>query len=635
MEIEVEIDSKILKLNLSEPIPIINVNKHKWKRRHRTLIGKPRKKHSVSAGLPKSNLQIDKELVDELNKRLMPDNYQDIIHGERVEYDLEEEDFTWLDLYGRSMGLDESSFEGIIDQLEKCAIFLNSEGAGEELVDEEAVCAVCLDDDCNNSNAILFCDRCNIPVHQDCYGVPFIPTGEWICQKCMYSPSCEQMCQLCFSSKGALKQTVDGQWVHILCILWIPELYFLNTVYLEPASSIKELSIDRQRLHCSLCSKNEGACVQCSGYHCFSAFHVTCAQSNGFLMRLKPDGTSEIFCAAHIPENVLSDSCASNVDFVEQRKRKYKSLMEKMSCGCKQSRLDPIVITTDQQKIMKIFEHQLIDPLRSFKRIYNYWKLKRFFRNGVPLIRSLQCQARTGGISKDVIYKNIITRSAIKLRQFMEIARQLCELALKRERLKYAYIFAKRNEYQLSRQSVANMIKYVIDELFKLDSKQVFHFPVTEDIAPQYSTIVKKPMCLTSMESNNYYSIEQLHKHFNLMCSNCFLYNSKTSEIYTYAFHFKNEGQNLIDRCKKSLILSTVQYAMPVCDPYIQSHSYRINSAGPLSFHSVGNIDEQTTVVRRRRKRRKWRREYYEKKKKQKRRIIKATDEIEQNTVKM
>ena len=37
-------------------------------------------------------------------------------------------------------------------------------------MDSEERCAVCYDDDCDETDEILFCDRCNVAVHQSCYG---------------------------------------------------------------------------------------------------------------------------------------------------------------------------------------------------------------------------------------------------------------------------------------------------------------------------------------------------------------------------------------------------------------------------------------------------------------------------------
>ena len=44
--------------------------------------------------------------------------------------------------------------------------------------DEEAVCCVCADGLSLEPNIIVFCERCDIAVHQACYGVRNIPAGE-------------------------------------------------------------------------------------------------------------------------------------------------------------------------------------------------------------------------------------------------------------------------------------------------------------------------------------------------------------------------------------------------------------------------------------------------------------------------
>jgi origin recognition complex subunit 4 len=50
--------------------------------------------------------------------------------------------------------------------------------------DDDEVCAICSKPDSEPPNEIVFCDNCDMPVHQECYGLSEIPEGDWICRNC-------------------------------------------------------------------------------------------------------------------------------------------------------------------------------------------------------------------------------------------------------------------------------------------------------------------------------------------------------------------------------------------------------------------------------------------------------------------
>ncbi|KAI8175462.1 NuA3 HAT complex component NTO1 [Colletotrichum sp. SAR 10_76] len=161
----------------------------------------------------------------------------------RVEYDMDEQDDQWLEVYNRDHRkaqdleiITREVFEIAITKIEKewhalekripkpnpkppqthrprssSAAAVNGEPqVGEE---QDSKCAICDDGDCENTNAIVFCDGCDLAVHQECYGVPFIPEGQWLCRKCQLIGRGVPTCIFCPNTDGAFKQTNSNNGV--------------------------------------------------------------------------------------------------------------------------------------------------------------------------------------------------------------------------------------------------------------------------------------------------------------------------------------------------------------------------------------------------------------------------------------
>ena len=54
----------------------------------------------------------------------------------------------------------------------------------DEEEEDGIVCGICSRPDSKPPNEIILCDNCDFAVHQECYEVPEIPTGDWLCKSC-------------------------------------------------------------------------------------------------------------------------------------------------------------------------------------------------------------------------------------------------------------------------------------------------------------------------------------------------------------------------------------------------------------------------------------------------------------------
>ncbi|XP_052841360.1 bromodomain-containing protein homolog [Drosophila gunungcola] len=498
-----------------------------------------------------------------------------------VEYDVDEEDSAWLEHMNEErqrMGLNAvgiDTMELLMDRLEKESHFqaaANGTPTGVE-VDDDAVCCICLDGECQNTNVILFCDMCNLAVHQDCYGVPYIPEGQWLCRRCLQSPSKPVNCVLCPNAGGAFKQTDHGQWAHVVCALWIPEVRFANTVFLEPIDSIETIPPARWRLTCYVCKeKGLGACIQCHRNSCYAAFHVTCAQQAGLYMTMDTvkDGHNDssmhvqkfAYCHAHTPADA---KLKMNVPDFEDTRHKMREARKALA---KKRSTAPVVLipTIPPDRVQEIATMVTMQRKKEFlDRIIAYWTLKRHYRNGVPLLRRLQSQGNNHG----VIQRNGIEGSPdtgelyrqLKywqcLRQDLERARLLCELVRKREKLKVAFVRISEEVVMLQLNPLEAALSKLLDALEARDSMEIFREPVDTSEVPDYTDIVKQPMDLGTMRTRlkecQYTSLEQLEADFDLMIQNCLAYNNKDTVFYRAGIRMRDQAAPLFVQLRKEM----------------------------------------------------------------------------------
>ncbi|XP_046340784.1 bromodomain-containing protein 1-like isoform X5 [Haliotis rufescens] len=502
---------------------------------------------------------------------------------EEVEYDMDEEDHAWLEILNDKRDTDgiqtvsQEVFETLMDRFEKEAYF-QSQSSGKDpnpSIDEDAVCSICMDGECQNSNVILFCDMCNLAVHQECYGVPYIPEGQWLCRRCLQSPSRAVDCCLCPNKGGAFKQTEDGRWAHVVCALWIPEVGFANTVFLEPIDSIDRIPAARKKLTCYICKqRGSGACIQCHKTNCYTAFHVTCAQQAGLFMKIEPvrecgpNGTTNgvrktAYCDVHTPaDSDCTPHLADEDKSVSAKKAKEKSrikmrkarkiLAEKRNAVPVVS--IPIIPQSRLTRISSLVSLQKKDQF--LKRLLSYWTLKRQSRFGVPLLRRLQSNHMTR--NKEHQSKNDKQSNALReqlkywqrLRQDLEKARLLVELIRKREKLKREQIRFHQlaTEYQL--QPFVLLLRQTLEQLEERDTTSIFAEPVSLKEVPDYLEYIDKPMDFQTMrkkvDGHFYTSVDEFESDFELIVHNCLTYNAKDTMFYKAAVKLRDQGGSII-----------------------------------------------------------------------------------------
>uniref|UniRef100_A0A6G1S9L6 Protein Jade-3 n=1 Tax=Aceria tosichella TaxID=561515 RepID=A0A6G1S9L6_9ACAR len=144
--------------------------------------------------------------------------------NEFLKYELDLIDICWQKLMRQTClpEIPETVIEDVITELERqCAENMKNNKIGIEFNDG-VVCDVCRSPYSEDGNEMIFCDTCNVCVHQACYDIDEIPAGEWYCQPCRELGRVDKACcVLCPNKNGAMKRTPDNHWAHVSCSLWV------------------------------------------------------------------------------------------------------------------------------------------------------------------------------------------------------------------------------------------------------------------------------------------------------------------------------------------------------------------------------------------------------------------------------
>ncbi|KAF8738987.1 PHD-finger, partial [Rhizoctonia solani] len=508
--------------------------------------------------------------------------YVDPIESElltQVEYDMDEQDEEWLKEINserykeQSERISPETFEIIIDRLEKewFELMKRVPKPDQALPSEDSTCAVCDDGEGENANAIVFCDGCNLAVHQDCYGVPYIPEGQWLCRKCTVSPETRVECLLCPNEGGAFKQTSNGKWAHLLCAIWVPECVLGNPTFMEPIEHTDKIPKQRWKLVCSICKVKQGACIQCNKNTCVTAFHVSCARRHKLLSPMKSHGENELqaFCERHLPAEMRANRVAPPspslppvIPVSPARSPKKTSRPQVQATG------PPLV---PSMIVDRIFDH--IHRINFRKKrpfllaVCKYWSLKREARRGAPLLKRLHLEPWATSTATQLQTDDDKLKyldNLTKLKDDLERVLELADLVRRRE-------VEKQSQAQMVETLVTSCLLPFDTELRKayekivgLDRGNYFMNPVSRIEVPEYYTVIDQPMHWLGIgekiEQHEYLDSQAFADDVYLVLDNAIKYNKKDTSFHRAALRIKNHAQPILEQFQQTVRQKTAQW---------------------------------------------------------------------------
>uniref|UniRef100_A0A834RCY3 Protein Jade-1 n=1 Tax=Sarcoptes scabiei TaxID=52283 RepID=A0A834RCY3_SARSC len=447
--------------------------------------------------LPKSNITTPETYLTEFEsgeKKLfaIPKNLiqnQTPIRPVLPAYELDLQDICWLQTVKESdleLEISQNFLEYVIDKFEQESLMLLKKNPNNsQSLEDTTVCDVCKNPDAEDGNEMVFCEICNICVHQACYGILEIPEGDWFCRACENFGAVKKkpLCLLCPNIGGALKPTTKtNKWAHVSCVYWIPEAKFINIDLLEPVD-IKSIPNWRWNLVCSLCKVKKGAPIICDAKNCRSSYHVTCAFKHKLKMKIVLTEDKSIvklksYCVKHSIDpsfrskeqsetnkeidfytdpktsNYTKDHSNNSANSVNRNQNEtwkqidFEQIFQEISLQYSSNKNDKNgEICFQNSTITRSTFKQIIDL------IFQYWKLKRCANHGNSLIK-LTFEEK---FQEQVQYHR---NQILALRYYLERLRTMTYMICRREKIKCNWIDQQKKIFQATIDFIEELCKF-------------------------------------------------------------------------------------------------------------------------------------------------------------------------------
>lgn len=408
-------------------------------------------------------------------------------------------------------------------------------------------CDICSD----NYNSLLSCKHCNITVHKDCYGIlRGIKSKQFVCESCkdnLIFPKCV----LCFYENGAMfpfnisNIQLKRVYCHFTCILYNPDLE------IQSYGEINMLKNVFNSIECQYCNSNDGAVVKCNEKLCNIKYHVHCGLINTYFSKT----STKTYCKNHYKIDLTNKKSSrepnQDLNYTQEYINKRCSIIPNTYV------LD-MIISSD------LCDLKIDNKIQIVTSIYQYYDIKQKVLEGNSSFNKIDLERVGNWFEKRSLFclkKSKKHEDCIKIFEISDIKvikeiNGMLEIPIKtvEEYLNYLNIKNKIINKEEELKEEENKLKNIqlikemgnrVNVLYCLNSldvneNKIFKYPVTEDIAPNYFSIIKKPMDFEKIRIkllNENYNWDEFCEDIELIINNCKIYNKDNKYYINKANH--------------------------------------------------------------------------------------------------